>query len=365
MKSLLLRTHRASTDEDSDLAYPGQSLSLIEAWKKQAPAPVAEAVLRAVEPFASALLVVELSADFGVRNPVVSRLSIHRVIDSPYDDLDVLHLARPHVASVIKRGRGCEISGPLRDQRTHEDRSVHGWLIPLRQGGNNMQSLLVIIERVENPLIAEMAERLAALRRKAEASEVRHTEIVHRTKNHLQLIASLLHQTASTADPTSRDTLHTASMRLGAIAAVQARLTQGPPGAIVALDDLLGDLCTQVSQITGLACDLSAEHIEVPSRSAVALAEMVNELLVNSAKHAFHDHEGRITVECTSRRGYLRINIVQVGQSFPPGFVGAAGRGVGMKIVQTLARQVGADIVYSPGPPSGAVELICPLRRLH
>jgi two-component sensor histidine kinase len=70
-------------------------------------------------------------------------------------------------------------------------------------------------------------------------------------------------------------------------------------------------------------------------------------------------------VDCAANRGVLRLNIVQLDAPFPESFEPSAGRGAGTKIIRALARQIGANLIYSRAPANGSVELICPIRQLH
>lgn len=376
MKSFLMRDSRpqaeagalpALTDISSDHWLPRTpSVSLLNAWDEQSGSALGRTIARAVAPFASSLLLIEIHTGHGPREPIVKKLTIRRIGESTFDDLEILHLARPRIGLAIKTGEGCEIWGEVKGRGSVKTQPVQGWVVPLSERFSTPQTVLVVVQRTDNPLVTNLIRRLSKAKADLEFAETRYEEAVHRTKNHLQLIDSLLHQTAASADAASRSTLQTASLRLSAIAAVQARLTPKSTATEVALDDLLEEVCAQVSRITGLVCEVAVEHLEISAKSALALAELTNELLVNSAKHAFRDpREGHVAVECSASRGVLRLAVVQLGEAFPDAFPATRSDGAGLKIIKALTRQLGAEIVYSHGGPNGAVEVTCPLRRLH
>jgi two-component sensor histidine kinase len=106
---------------------------------------------------------------------------------------------------------------------------------------------------------------------------------VHRIKNSLQIVASLLHLEATTAGaaaPQFRD----AAARITAIATVHKQLHKSDYIGTVQLDQYLTDLCQEIATASGipkrgLSLIVDAGPLIVANDIAVPLALIVNELL--------------------------------------------------------------------------------------
>ena len=87
---------------------------------------------------------------------------------------------------------------------------------------------------------------------------------------------------------------------------------------------------------------------------------MLNELMMNAMKHAFpvgRPGQLAITVEDTDR--YLRVVIADDGVGMPD--AGGIG-GFGSRLIRTLARQLQAEVLWTPASPGTIVELRLPIR---
>jgi two-component sensor histidine kinase len=97
---------------------------------------------------------------------------------------------------------------------------------------------------------------------------------------------------------------------------------------------------------TSCAIVVEGEDCEIPTLLGIPLGFIVNELITNSAKYA----KGTITVrvEKTSPACHA-LSVVDDGPGLPPGFDPAKSKGLGMKIVQSLVKQIGGELHILPG----------------
>jgi len=216
----------------------------------------------------------------------------------------------------------------------------------------------------------EIEDLVAARAALAEALEVKEAllhEVNHRVKNSLQLVSSLLTLQASRApDPGLRAALGDARARIGVVARLHQRLYQAGMHGRVDLVGFLGDFCTDTAAALGmdrgrrvrLAFEPpAARELLLPIDRAVPLVLVVSELLTNALKYAFPPgHAGgtvRVALPPPPPEGeggaVLAVLVEDDGVGLPEGFDPAATGSVGMRVVCTLARQLGAELRIGKG----------------
>src|SRR5215813_5851180 len=114
----------------------------------------------------------------------------------------------------------------------------------------------------------------------------------HRVKNSLQIAASLLRlQAGSTAEGT-RDALQQAAARVDTVARVHLHLSGLKEIEAVDFERYLRDFCQELGgtwQSPGLSLSwqIVCDRFTIPTRQAVALGLIINELLTNFIKYAY------------------------------------------------------------------------------
>jgi two-component sensor histidine kinase len=177
-------------------------------------------------------------------------------------------------------------------------------------------------------------------------------EFEHRLVNGLQLIVSLLtiqSRTATTAEAATQ--LTTAARRVSALGRVHHRLHLLDHQEKVEFRQYLQQLCEDLSNLLieeqiGYAIMVEGENIEIPTASAIPLGFIVNELITNAVKYA----RGRITVRIdTMSPTICSLSVLDDGPGIPVGFDPAQSKGLGMKIVLSLIKQIGGELLILPG----------------
>jgi two-component sensor histidine kinase len=98
--------------------------------------------------------------------------------------------------------------------------------------------------------------------------------------------------------------------------------------------------------------DLQVEPIEVPVDKAVPLSLIASELVLNSLKHAFRGRrEGTLTVRLAHENGTCRLFVGDDGPGMQPPDPNHAG--VGLQLIEGLARQIKGRREVSSGPGVG------------
>lgn len=220
--------------------------------------------------------------------------------------------------------------------------------------------------------VVDVTERKQAEEALAEALSVKEAlleEVNHRVKNSLQLVTSLCSLQASHAeDADVRRTLAEASRRIGVIATVHERLYASHRHDSVDAADLLGDLAEATVRALGDPARIAFAFLR-PARPAtlaidraVPTALIVNELLTNALKYAFPSpRAGAVRLVLAHDSEGLRITVTDDGVGLPEGYDPAATRGIGMRIVAALARQLGAELEIANAAPGACFTLALPL----
>ncbi|WP_052954945.1 PAS domain-containing protein [Microvirga vignae] len=202
-----------------------------------------------------------------------------------------------------------------------------------------------------------------------EAFELQRTlllEVSHRVKNSLALISSLLKLQARSLDGAARYALEEASQRVHAVARVHDQLWRGAGTRDIDLRPFLSDMCSAVGATAPRHSTVCrAEPAIVSADLAVPIGLFVNELLTNAYKHAYpEDQDGEVRVLGTNLpNGYYRLEVSDAGRGLPPGFDLAESRGsLGMRVITSLAAQLGGELAAGSAEPGARFSLVFPLQ---
>jgi two-component sensor histidine kinase len=231
-----------------------------------------------------------------------------------------------------------------------------------RSGKQTQQTLLAIEDVTESRRLehehAAAHERIAALLQ----------ELAHRIKNSLQIIVSMVSLEArNQKSAESKAALERVSHRIAALGRLYSMLAQTNSveevDAAIYLEALCRDLIESVQKENGtsIALKTDIESESLPVDRAIPLGLIVNELVTNAVKYAFPS-ETRGTVAVTLKRipGQLRLMVSDDGKGADPQ---GADSGLGGRLVDTFARQLGGKVERESGLHGTTVRLILPSRE--
>jgi two-component sensor histidine kinase len=186
------------------------------------------------------------------------------------------------------------------------------------------------------------------LRQLLDRQQVSLRELRHRALNHSQLILSLLRLQAREANHLGgREALDAAAARVRAVMLADQSLGSVPDGAAPKLSDCLQGLAVALQpsfEQRAISLELSVDDSEVPSRVAVPLGLLVNELLMNCLKHAFPERRSRMVKLVGMKAGeHLKV-LVADGVERPANVEPGRVRWSGMWLIDSLAKQINADV---------------------
>jgi two-component system, sensor histidine kinase PdtaS len=213
-------------------------------------------------------------------------------------------------------------------------------------------AIVVAIIHIMHSALARLRAERARSAQLAEQREILFAELQHRISNNLQVVSALMSlQKSSLSDEQARQALSEASQRLALIAKLNRKL-HDPANAGLDLKEFLRELCQDVSRAAGIedaGCHVKGvEGVALPADKAVPLALIVTELLNNSIEHGFAGGgPGELHMDLErSGADEIVLTVQDNGHGLPAGFDLKHARSLGLRIVQSLAQQIGARLEF-------------------
>ncbi|MGE0152821.1 MAG: sensor histidine kinase [Reyranellaceae bacterium] len=202
-------------------------------------------------------------------------------------------------------------------------------------------------------------------------------ELNHRVKNNFQVVASLLRmQAGRVEDSVAREHLNNAMRRVITMADVHSSLYKAGHIDTVDFADYMRDLCEKIANSVLLnsrvKCHVRAETAVLKVDRAIPLGLVINELVMNSIKHAFPGGaEGEIHVTFEPHREQFLLAVTDNGIGLPlepagggevQGFARAAGAGsgLGMRLIEAFTQQAGGELKFERGRRGARFEIWLP-----
>jgi two-component system, sensor histidine kinase PdtaS len=227
----------------------------------------------------------------------------------------------------------------------------------LDYGNEENVRLLVAVSDVTDARIAEKLKD-DMLREKGILLQ----ELQHRVANSLQIIASVLMQSArKVQSDETRTHLYDAHQRVMSVATLQQQLVSSSVADVelrpyfTALCDSIG--ASMIRDHNQLSLDVSVDESSTSADVSVSLGLIVTELVINALKHAFPgDRNGKIKVDYHSHGPNWTLSVTDDGIGMPSD-AASAKPGLGTSIIQALAKQLQAVIRVSGANPGTAVSV--------
>jgi two-component sensor histidine kinase len=239
-------------------------------------------------------------------------------------------------------------------------RGIHRLVLSARRLDTASETEPRILVSIADVTDARLAERLKE--ELIRERDILMQEVQHRVANSLQIIASVLMQSARKVQSEEvRRHLQDAHHRVMSIASVQDQLAVSGVSE-VALRPYLTQLCASIgaSMIDDhdqLALSVRTDDVQVPANVSVSLGLIVTELVINALKHAFPGNRpGTIHVDYTADLADWSLAVADDGIGMPIA-PNLAESGLGSSIVQALAQQLKATIFVRDNSPGTYVEV--------
>jgi two-component sensor histidine kinase len=251
---------------------------------------------------------------------------------------------------------------------------IHAYELDLRRPGQDVRHLVLNAHRLDYDdkvrvrlllAVADVTDARASEKLKDDMireKAILLREVQHRIANSLQIIASVLLQSARRVQSEeTRGHLHEAHSRVMSIASVQQQLAKSHEGN-VALRSYFTQLCASLGAFANrelLSIDVVVDNSVVDADKSVSLGLIITELVINALKHAFPDgRKGRIDVAYAAHGPNWMLSVSDDGIGMPSLGDKAAKPGLGTSIVEALANQLQAEVRLSAPHPGTTVSVV-------
>ncbi len=239
--------------------------------------------------------------------------------------------------------------------------TIYRYTREVAQTRDEVQSLNATLEQ-------RVKDRTVDLAQARDKAEVLLAEVNHRVANSLAMVSSLVRlQSRTITDKAAQDALKETQARIDAIASVHKSLYSSGDARFVDFDEYLSSLLGNIETAmrdeghgASLRCDLDA--LRLRPDTSVNLGVIATELVTNAFKYAYPNRAGEVRVRLTRLSGDQAELVVEDdgvgrGADAPP-----KGTGLGTRIVNAMARTIGADVEYFVRHPGYGARLAfaCP-----
>ena len=191
----------------------------------------------------------------------------------------------------------------------------------------------------EKELLAEMSVL-------SQQQDLMAQEFDHRLGNSLQMIVSLLSlQSLAAPTPEAAEQLTIAAGRVAGFGRVHRRLHLLDRQKTVEFKQYLQTLCADIADLflqkgAGRAVIVEGTDITLPTALGIPLGFLVAEAITNSVKYA----TGDIVVRLQEGASTIQLSICDNGPGLPADFDPMKQRGLGMKLIRSLTKQIGGTL---------------------
>lgn len=198
------------------------------------------------------------------------------------------------------------------------------------------------------------------LAEEAQRKETLLQEVHHRINNNLQIISSLLTlQANNVADERLFDYLKQSQTRIQSLSVLHELLYQQDSHLEIDMKDYLNRVLdfhrdVLATKLQNVEMKVNVNSFLFPTKVAVPIALIINELVTNAIKYAFNEKDqGSITISLSpsdNLQGSWVLQIKDSGKGMPAN-LSAKKESLGLRLVTIMAKQIGAVLtkVNSPG----------------
>ena len=255
--------------------------------------------------------------------------------------------------NVILQGDGSPFGVLEVDSRSEGEFSEHD--IAFLQGAANILGMAIEQQQYQRKLQAALERHQILLK-----------EVNHRVKNSLQVVSSMLQLQASAAgDPALSERLNEASTRISTVGRAYDRLAYNADyesiGLASYLREVVGDLETAAAPCK---VQLEApEEIQFAADRAILVALIINELVLNAGKYAYPNSSGGLIWVRVLRteKDLVQISVRDEGVGLPAGFDPPTSKRLGSRLINALAKQLGAELTRPVSAIGASFLLLIPL----
>lgn len=203
-----------------------------------------------------------------------------------------------------------------------------------------------------NQRIAEKEAAEKIIKQALDEKDVLMTELHHRVKNNLAVIAGLFSlKLDSIENEDARNVLMESRNRVRSMALIHNRLYKSSNFADVNFEQYVNELIHEIQLSypaisNSVAINLNIDNINVNVNTAIPCGLILNELLTNCYKHAFKGRtSGAIHVWFTKSNHHMTLIVKDNGVGLPPDY--EKKESLGLTVIQSLSEQLEGNHKFS------------------
>lgn len=187
-----------------------------------------------------------------------------------------------------------------------------------------------------------------AVEKSLKLKEVLLKEIHHRVKNNLQLISGLLYlQSVRHKNEEVKIVIDESQKHINSIALVHEMLYKDDTLSFVPMESYLKELGNRLLQVSSkeITYKLNAVDVALPVDYATTLGLVLNELITNSLKYAFHTEQGVVSISLKeiNTNEYL-FTYSDNGKGYDFDSENSKNKTLGQKLIKMLAEEIKASL---------------------
>jgi two-component sensor histidine kinase len=190
-------------------------------------------------------------------------------------------------------------------------------------------------------------------------------EVHHRVKNNLAVISSLLNlQLNSVTNEYTRQILLESRNRIASMALIHQKLYRQDNAEDVDFDTYIHELVEEIRNSypsetpLPIEVNIKAQRIPLNLTKAIPCGLILNELLSNCYKHAFHGKDqGEINISFISNNNdpeLYELSVQDNGKGLPANFNPSELNSLGITIIESLTQQIDGTLKWVSSPNNGS-----------
>ncbi len=231
-----------------------------------------------------------------------------------------------------------------------EPKNVQIRLNHLSSAANNDSILLSFYDNTANKSLLEDVEK------KYQENLLLIGEVYHRVKNNLAIIDGIFElKKIQITEPTARQLITDMQLRVKSIALVHQKLYDASDLSSVPFAEYVEEMSAYYKRLymaeakRGVSFDFKIDkQIFMDITRAISLGLLMSELISNSLKYALVDGKVKISLELKLSDDSLIFSYMDSGPGIPPEKHNAKGEGFGLKLINSLQRQLKGTGEFPP-----------------
>lgn len=273
--------------------------------------------------------------------------SIGSMIDQPVTKMFHEESSYQHIVNKLDEVYKCGTDYKESEVPIHDEKGnlcfINIFCKPYKITSTSINGVFIEIWDVTDGVVAKKK-----LKKTLEEREILIKELHHRVKNNLALVCGMLDLEIlnQNTESSEKNVLQEAKSRIHSIASIHEMLYQTKNFKDIQLDNYIKKLIKYIENshaesFENIRFNFNLTSFTLNINKAIPVGIILNELIINSAKHAFSDKEnGTITINLSTNNDNVTLTVKDSGNGIPEDFDFSTSNSLGLKIIDQLTTQL-------------------------